>query len=44
MPNEYSQLWLSQMLWGVVYMRNQELYEPRLVRLVPIASVQPGSQ
>mmetsp|Transcript_17390 Transcript_17390/g.56890 ORF Transcript_17390/g.56890 Transcript_17390/m.56890 type:complete len:372 (+) Transcript_17390:245-1360(+) len=43
-PNEYSQLWLSQMLWGVVYMRNQELYEPRLVRLVPIASVQPGSQ
>jgi len=38
-PNEYSNLWLTQVLWGVVYARNQELFDPERVRLMQIMQV-----
>lgn len=30
------------MLWGVVYTRNQEIFEPKRIKLVPIMQVPGG--
>jgi hypothetical protein len=30
------------MLWGVVYTRNQEIFEPKRIKLVPIMQVPAG--
>ena len=35
-PNEFSYVWITQVLWGVVYSRNQHLYDARMVRLVQV--------
>ena len=38
-PNEYSSVWITQVLWGVVYSRNQHLFDARRVRLVQVVQV-----
>ena len=38
--NEFSHAWLSQVLWGIIYSRNQLLFDARRVRLVQILQVQ----
>ena len=38
--NEFSHAWLSQVLWGLIYSRNQRLFDARRVRLVQILQVQ----
>ena len=35
-PNEFSYVWITQVLWGIVYSRNQHLYDARMVRLVQV--------
>lgn len=39
-PNEHSRTWLTQVTWGLVYSRNQELFDARSVRLVQILQVE----
>jgi len=36
MPNEHSEAWMLQVVWGVVYSRSQDLHDARAVRLVQI--------
>ena len=36
LPNEHSETWMTQVVWGVVYSRNQQLHDARAVRLVQI--------
>ena len=38
-PNEFSYVWITQVLWGIVYSRNQHLYDARRVRLVQVVQV-----
>ena len=38
-PNEFSYVWITQVLWGVVYSRNQHLFDARRVRLVQVVQV-----
>jgi len=38
-PNSYSQTWLTQMLWGVIYIRNQDIFDAKRIKLVPIMKV-----
>uniref|UniRef100_A0A7S3BE63 Dymeclin n=1 Tax=Haptolina ericina TaxID=156174 RepID=A0A7S3BE63_9EUKA len=35
-PNEFSDVWLTQVIWGVVYSRNQHLYDAAQIKLVQI--------
>ena len=39
-PNEFSYVWITQVLWGIIYSRNQLLFDARRVRLVQILQVQ----
>ena len=38
--NFHAHAWLSQVLWGIIYSRNQLLFDARRVRLVQILQVQ----
>ena len=39
-PNEHSRTWLTQVIWGLVYSRSQELFDARAIRLVQILQVE----
>ena len=39
-PNEHSHIWMTQVIWGLVYSRNQDLFDARAVRLVQILQVE----
>lgn len=39
-PNESSRTWLTQVIWGMIYSRNQELFDARAIRLVQILQVE----
>eukprot|EP00966_Prymnesium_polylepis_P029301 680437-Prymnesium_polylepis.1 len=35
-PDDFSHIWLTQVVWGVVYSRNQQLFDASCIRLVQI--------
>jgi len=35
-PSEHSNAWMTQVIWGIIYSRNQDLHDARAVRLVQI--------
>jgi len=39
-PSEHSSTWLTQVIWGLVYSRNQEAHDARAVRLVSILQIE----
>ena len=39
-PNEHSHVWQTQVTWGLVYSRNQALFDARAVKLVQILQVE----
>jgi hypothetical protein len=43
-PGESSRVWLTQVIWGLVYARNQELFDARMVKLVQILQLVDGEQ
>ena len=38
-PNESSRTWQTQVIWGLIYSKNQELFEARAVKLVSVVEV-----